>query len=136
MSLTKLHHNTLVRFLFVGGWLALTYAVLAALATTHLPLPKPLSAAGVWLICVPLGFWCQRRFTFKASTQHRHALLIYAAVQVIGIGIASLAAFLLARGEFWWDLAVHLGASALAAVVSYLVNRLIVFPAKKPETTD
>lgn len=132
--MARLFHSTLLRFLFVGGCMAMLYAVLAALGTTYLPLPKALSAAGAWTVCVPLGFWFQRRFTFTASTPHRYALWLYAGIQLVGIGIATLAAFLLARGLFWWDLGVHLGASALAAVVSYLVNRWIVFPAKKPES--
>jgi putative flippase GtrA len=125
----RLRASTLFRFLVVGGGMTALYSVLAALATTHLPLPRPLSAAGVWVLCIPLGFWCQRRFTFTASRPHRHALWLYAATQVLGIGIAATASYLLARGSFWPDLAVHLGAAALAAVLSFLINRWIIFPA-------
>jgi putative flippase GtrA len=123
--------STLLRFLVVGSGMTALYSVLAALATTHLPLPRPLSAAGVWVLCVPLGFWCQRRFTFTASAPHRLALWLYAATQVMGICIAATASHLFARGLFWPDLAVHLGAAALAAVLSYLANRLVIFP-KRP----
>lgn len=110
------------------------YSVLAALATTHVPLPRPLSAAAVWVLCIPLGFWCQRRWTFVTSSPHRHALWLYAATQVVGIGIAATASHLLARGSFWPDLVVHLTAAALAAVVSYLLNRWFVFPQAKPRS--
>lgn len=123
-----LRSSTLFRFLVVGGGMTALYSVLAALATTYLPLPKPLSSAGVWMLCIPLGFWCQRRFTFTASAPHRHAIWLYAATQVMGICIAATASYLLARGLFWPDLAVHLGAAALAAVLSYLINRWIIFP--------
>ena len=123
-----LRDSTLFRFLVVGGGMTALYSVLAALATTHLPLPRPLSAAGVWVLCIPLGFWCQRRFTFTASTPHRLALWLYAATQVMGICIAATASYLFARGLFWPDLVVHLAAAALAAALSYMINRWIIFP--------
>jgi putative flippase GtrA len=126
-----LRDSTLLRFLVVGGGITALYSVLAALATTHLPLARPISAAGVWVLCIPLGFWCQRRFTFAASTPHRLALWLYAATQVIGICIAATASYLFARGQFWPDFAVHLGAAVLAAALSYLINRWIIFP-KRP----
>ncbi len=82
--------RTLPRFLVVGGGLALVYATLAALATSHLPLPKALASGMVWVLCIPLGFWCHRRFTFTTRTPHRHGLWLYAATQGLGIGIAAL----------------------------------------------
>lgn len=120
--------RTLARFLVVGAGLALLYATLAALATSHLPLPKALSSGIVWVLCIPLGFWCHRRFTFTTRTAHRHGLWLYAATQVLGIGIAAGVSQLLASGIFWPDLGVHLLASALAAVASFLINHWIVFP--------
>jgi putative flippase GtrA len=128
MSPVRLRNSTFLRFLVVGSGMTALYSVLAALATTHLPLPRPLSAAGVWMLCIPLGFWCQRRFTFTASAQHRHAILLYTATQVLGICIASTASYLFARGSFWPDLAVHLGAAALAAILSFMISRWIIFP--------
>jgi putative flippase GtrA len=117
-----------LRFLVVGGGLALLYATLAAIATSQLPLPKALSSGIVWVLCIPVGFWCHRRFTFVTRRPHRLGLWLYAATQGLGIGIAAGVSFLLARGAFWPDLAVHLLASGLAAVVSYLINRWVVFP--------
>lgn len=120
--------STLLRFLAVGGALALFYAILAALATSHLPMPKALSAALVGAACVPLGFWAHRRFTFVTRKPHRHGLWLYSATQVLGLGIAAITSHLLATGMFRPDLLVHLLASTLAALASYLVNRLFVFP--------
>lgn len=119
---------TLLRFLVVGGGLAALYATLAAIATTHLPLPKALSSAVVWVLCIPVGFWCHRRFTFIDRQPHRQGLWLYAATQVLGIGIAAGVSHLLARGAFWPDLFVHLLASALAAVASFVINHQFVFP--------
>ena len=128
MTLQGIRDRTFFRFLVVGGSIGLIYATLAAAATSHLPLPKAMSSAMVWVACIPVGFWCQRKFTFAARRPHRFALWLYAATQVIGIGIAATVSLLMARGVFWPDLAVHLFASALAAVASYLINRWVVFP--------
>ena len=122
MSLTP------IRFLIVGGALAAIYALLAAVATSQLPLPKALSAALAWALCVPLGFWAHRRFTFTRHRAHRHGLWLYAATQVLGAAIAAATSFVLATGAFAADPPVHLLGSALAAVASYLLNRRFTFP--------
>lgn len=119
--------STFVRFLLVGGAIAVLYAVLAALATTHLPWPKGVSAGVVWVLCIPLGYWCQRHFTFAGSTPRRFALGLYALTQVMGICIGAGTSYLFATGRFGTDIFVHLGASGLAAVISYLVNRNVTF---------
>lgn len=123
--------STFARFLLVGGALAALYALLAALATSQLPWPKAVSAAVAWLACIPLGFWCHRRFTFPGSARRPFALALYAATQLIGIGIGAGMSYLFATGSFWPDLVVHLAASALAAVTSYVVNRTLTFPANR-----
>lgn len=120
--------RTLVRFLAVGGGIALLYAVLAALATSHLPLPKTLSSGVIWVLCIPFGYWLQRRYTFTGRTPKRHGLWFYGATQFLGLGIVAIVSFLLATGRFWPDLGVHLLASALAAIVSFLINHWVVFP--------
>lgn len=121
-----------LRFLLVGGAWAALYAVLAALATSQLALPKALSAAVIWVLCIPLVYWTQRRFTFTSRRAHRHGLWLYAATQVLGIAIASATSFLLATGIFLADLPVHLLGSGLAAVASFALNRRFTFPEALP----
>jgi putative flippase GtrA len=120
--------NTALRFLAVGGSVALLYAILAAIATSLLPLPRAVSSGALWVLCIPVAFGLQRRFTFTARKPHRHGLWLYAATQGLGIGIAASVSYLLATGSFRHDVFVHLLASALVAVVSYLISRWIVFP--------
>jgi putative flippase GtrA len=127
------HEFAFVRFLIVGGSLAALYATLAALATSHLPLPTALSSALVWVFCIPIGFWCHRRFTFPAQRPHRHGLWLYAATQGLGIAIAATVSSLLAEGSFWPDLTVHLLASTLCAIASYLITRSVIF---LPQSAD
>ncbi|WP_137109340.1 GtrA family protein [Rhodobacter sp. SY28-1] len=120
--------TTFVRFLVVGGTLAAIYALLAALATSQLPWPKAVSAGVAWVVCIPLGFWLHRQFSFHGSGQHRFALGLYAGTQLLGIGIGAGTSYLFATGDFWPDLLVHLCASALAAVASFGLNRRFTFP--------
>ncbi|OYW48384.1 MAG: hypothetical protein B7Z10_00460 [Rhodobacterales bacterium 32-66-7] len=132
MNLRRLSQSTLLRFLLVGGSVALAYAVLAALATTYLPLPSPVSAGGLWLAFIPLAYWGQRRFTFADSAPHRHALWLYGATQALGAATVATVSHFLASGAFWFDLRVHLGGSLLAAMLSYAINRLVIFPGRDP----
>jgi len=123
-----IRHSMFLRFLAVGGGISLLYAILAATATSHLPLPRAVSAGALWVLCIPVAFWLQRRITFTHRTPHRHGLWLYAATQGLGVGIAASVSFLLANGSFRHDLFVHLLASGLAAIASYLINHRIVFP--------
>lgn len=128
--MTGSQDRTLLRFIVVGGSLAMVYAVLAALATSQLPLPKALSAALVWGLCIPLGYWSHRRFSFPRRNAHRYGLWLYASTQLLSVLIASATSFLLATGNFNTDLLVHLLASFLAALASYALNRRFTFPAR------
>lgn len=132
MTVERLLQSTFLRFVLVGSSMVGVYAVLAAFATSHLPLPKPVSSGLLWLIFIPVGFWLQGRFTFSQSQPGRNALGLYAAVQALSVLIVALVSHLLAQGTFWHDLVVHLGGSALAAISSYLINRRFVFPDRGP----
>ena len=129
--LARLLYHPLPRFLVVGGSLAAVYALLTALATTRLALPYPLIAALVWLGLIGPGFWCQRRFSFRSPPAHRYGIWLYAGCQLAGMGIAALLAWLFGQGRFWPDLLLFLAASALSALLSYLVSRLVIFPEAK-----
>ena len=101
MTMTGRPPNTALRFLAVGGSVALLYAILAAIATSLLPLPRAVSSGALWVLCIPVAFGLQRRFTFTARKPHRHGLWLYAATQGLGIGIAAscLAVRLLSHDE-------------------------------------
>jgi putative flippase GtrA len=133
MMETRSPDRTLLRFLLVGGSFAALYAILAAWATSHLPLHKALSSAVIWIVCVPITFWCHRHFTFSAQRPHLHGLLLYAVTQTVGVTIAATISGLLARGSFWPDLLVHVCASGLVAIVSFLIARSVIF---LPQSAD
>lgn len=120
--------HPLPRFLCVGGALAAIYAFLTALATSCLDMPRPLIAALVWLGLIGPGYWCQHRFSFRSARAHRFGIWLYAGCQLAGMGIAAFLAWGFAQGRFWPDLLLFLTASALSALLSYLVTRLMIFP--------
>lgn len=128
MTTGPVSDRAFLRFVIVGAGFAGLYAVLAALATSHVPLPKALSSALIWILCVPISFWCHRHFTFPGRAAHRHGLWLYAATQVLGVSIAAGTSHLLATGAFVPDLFVHILASVLAALASYALNRRFTFP--------
>ena len=133
--LLALSRASFPRFLLVGGSFALIYSLLAALLTGLLPLPSWMSSALAWLLCIPPAWFCQRRFTFHDRAPRQGGAFLYLLTQGLGLGIAALAGALFAQGSFVHDALVYLLASALAAVVSYAINRLIIFadPAPLPD---
>ena len=135
MTLRNLLQSSFLRFLLVGGGMAGVYALLAALATSQLPIPRAASSALAWIACIPIAFWAHRRFSFPESRPHRHGLWLYAATQGLSIAIVAAISQLLAQGLFWHDLIVHLFASAVAAVSSYAISRKVIF-SDRPDPED
>ncbi|WP_112313234.1 GtrA family protein [Pseudogemmobacter bohemicus] len=117
----------LPRFLLVGGGFALVNAVLAALLTGLLPWPASASAALAWILCIPPAWACQRHFTFREATPRRGGALLYLVTQALGLAISAGAGALFASGAFLRDMTVYLIASALAAGLSYVIARRVIF---------
>ncbi len=129
-----LSRSSFLRFLLVGGSFALICSLLAAFLTGLLPLPPWMSAALAWLLCIPPAWLCQRRFTFHDRAPREGGAVLYLLTQGLGLCIAALAGALFAQGRFGHDTLVYLLASALAAVVSYAINRLVIFADPAPAT--
>jgi putative flippase GtrA len=116
-----------LRFLVVGGGFALLYAAGTA-ALIHLAGTPPLpTSALVYAACMPPAFLAQKHFAFAVRQTRPAAFPLYVGTQLLGMGIVSAASGLLASGRFWQDTAVLLAASALAAVVSFLIGRHLTF---------
>ncbi|MBW7920654.1 MAG: GtrA family protein [Rubellimicrobium sp.] len=122
-----LRESLFLRFLLVGGSVAVAYSLATTLVTMALPLPPAVLAVAVWVCFIPLGYACQARFAFTGRTARRGGGALYAMAQGLSMGIVALAAWALASGDSWADVAVYLGASAIAAVASYVINRRLVF---------
>lgn len=118
----------LMRFLLVGGLAALAYSMVTAALVSRLPQSPALISALVWLAFLPPVFWCHRHFTFQGRQPRKQALGLYALTQAFSIAIVSLASALFVSHDLWLDLGVYLTASAVAAVVSFALNHILIFP--------
>lgn len=126
-GLRVLRGSVFVRFLLVGGSVAVVYSLVTTIVTMTVPLPPPALAVATWLAFIPVGYACQARFTFSGHEARPGAGALYSLAQVVSMSIVAIAAWAFASGESWADTLVYLGASAIAAVVSYAINRLLVF---------
>ena len=116
----------LLRFLAVGGGLALSYA-LATAGLVSAGAPKLATSVALYLLCIPLGFMLQGRLTFGVRDTRRGALALYAALQGVSLGIVTAATALFVSGRFWPDALVLVCASGAAALVSFAVSRAVIF---------
>ncbi len=119
--------GSFLRFLIVGGSIAMIYALVCTGLTTRAGLPPGPVSVAVWLALIPPAYACQRRFTFRTENPRRGAMALYALTQGMGVAIASTVAWAFAGHDAGRDFAVFLAGSALAAVASWLMNRLVVF---------
>ena len=84
-----------VRFLLVGGSGALAFAgVSAAAVTLFAATPAWLVSALCYAAFIVPVYLLHRRFSFATAAAHRQALPRYAAVQLCGIGLATLFSWL------------------------------------------
>ena len=116
-----------IRFLFVGGSFALLFAGTTAALIRFAGVPPLITSVLVYLICIPLALLAQKRFAFRAESTVRGALPIYAATQVVGLTLVSVVTSRFVQHVFWLDTLLYLVSAGLAAVVSFLILRFVIF---------
>jgi putative flippase GtrA len=129
MNLLDLRQSTFIRFLLVGGFFAAVYSVVTALLVHWTTWPTALLSTLVYLACIPPAYWTQRRFTFRPTSSRRGTGILYLLTQGLSLLIVTGLSALLTTQSLVWNTCAYLFASAVAAVVTYLVNRHIVFRA-------
>ena len=121
------HIGAFLRFVAVGGSFSVIFAVTtAALIGFAGTAPLPTSVV-VYLCCIPPAFLAQRRIAFRASSSGRNAVFIYAATQLISLAFVATITSRFATAQFWLDTLLYLVTAGLAAVMSYLICRFIIF---------
>ena len=116
-----------IRFLFVGGSFALLFAGTTAALIRFAGAPPLITSVVVYLICIPLAFTAQKKFAFRAENTGRGALPAYAATQVVGLTLVSVVTSRFVQHVFWLDTLLYLVSAGLAAVVSFLILRFVIF---------
>lgn len=119
--------QTFLRFLIVGGSFSLGYAVVTAALIRFAQAPPLPTSVIVYLICIPLAFWAQKKIAFRADQTGRSAMLIYGATQVASLAIVSTVTSRFVTRNFFFDTALFLVTAGIAAVASYLICRYIIF---------
>lgn len=118
---------SLLRFLAVGGTVALVYSVVTAALIAWAGAPPVLTGALLWLACIPLAFHAQRRFAFGADRTRRMAFPIYLATQLASLMLVSGVSAVFVTRVFLTDTLIYLAATAAAAVLSFLIARFVTF---------
>ena len=113
-------------FLIVGGLSASCYIALAELLH-KLGISPTASSAVAYVLCLPLGYFGHRWFTFRSTRSHRHSGMAYPAVQVIAWLIAVATTFISASIFALPSLVAFFLAAACAAAASYLMQKHWVF---------
>lgn len=119
------------RFLAVGGSFSLGYAIVTAALIRLAYAPPLITSVIVYLLCIPLAFWAQKKIAFRADQTGRSAMFIYAATQVASLSVVSTITSRFVTRVFIMDTLIFLVTAGAAAVVSYMICRFIVFKPKK-----
>ena len=118
---------TILRFGIVGGLSALSYSLLQA-AITGLTV-APVFASGMILFClfIPVTFAAHKRVTFRARTLHWQAFRGYALLQLGCFAMVSFVTTRMVTGTYLTDTILYIATVGLAAVISFLVGRFVLF---------
>ena len=116
-----------LRFLMVGGSFSLGYALTTAALISFGRTPPLATSVIVYLLCIPIAFWAQKRITFRADQSGRSAMLIYAGTQLASLAVVSAVTTRFVTRNFIYDTALFLLTAGTAAVASFLICRYIIF---------
>lgn len=121
------HFGAFLRFLMVGGSFSLGYAIVTAGLIRFADAPPFATSVIVYMLCIPLAFWAQKKIAFRADQTGKSAMLIYGATQVASLTIVSAITSRFVTKDFFYDTALFLVTAGTAAIISYLICRYIIF---------
>ena len=127
-------HSAFFRFLLVGGGFSAIFALTTTVLINFFDTPPLPTSIAVYALCIPLAFTAQDRFTFRGNRNSRHALLIYAGVQIACLAVVSTISSTFVSRVFWLDTLVYLVTAAVAALFSFAICRFVIF--RVPQDQD
>lgn len=119
--------GALVRFAIVGGSFSLGYAIVVAALISFAAAPPLITSIIIYLICIPLAFFAQKKFAFRVGQTGRLAMFIYGATQLVSLALVSLITSRFVTMVFILDIGLFLIVAGSAAVASYLICRFLIF---------
>ena len=121
------HIGAFLRFAVVGGSFSLGYAVLVAGLIRFADAPPLITSITIYLICIPLAFFAQKKFAFRSNQTGRFAMFVYATTQIASLAVVSTITSRFVTKNFLFDTGLFLITAGSAAVASYLICRFIIF---------
>ncbi len=118
---------TLRRFLLVGGSFSLFYAVASAAIINLTSIDPFVVSVVLFVACIPFAFLAQQHLAFRAKKLRDHAFWIYTATQVGSIAIVSWITTRFVTYDVVKDTVIMGVTVGLAAIVSFLIGRLLTF---------
>ena len=115
------------RFLLVGGSFSLAYALVMAALIGMVDAPPLPTSMIVYLLCIPLAFLAQKKFTFRDDQSGKAAMLIYGVTQLGSLTFVSAISSRFVTKNFILDTGLFLVTAGTAAVISYLICRYVIF---------
>jgi putative flippase GtrA len=121
------HIRAFLRFAMVGGSFSLGYAIVTAGLIRFADMPPLPTSVVVYLVCIPLAFYAQKSFAFRADQTGRSAMLIYAGTQIASLAVVSTITSRFVTRNFILDTGLFVVTAGTAAVASYLICRFVIF---------
>ncbi|WP_120500201.1 hypothetical protein [Roseovarius sp. EL26] len=118
---------TLLRFAFVGVSFSALFSVLSAMVINLAIAPPFWTNVVLFSLCIPPAFLAQKHFSFRAKTLRKNAFLLYAATQIGSVSLVSLVTTRYVTYDIRMDTLVIGVTVVLAAGMSFLVGRLVIF---------
>jgi putative flippase GtrA len=127
MNWRALYASALLRFLVVGGSFSLIYSLTTAALIRFAAAPPFWASIGVYALCIPLAYLSHKHFAFGAQSARKSAFALYTLTQIASLSAVSFVTTRFITQAFWWDTALLLLTSAIAAVASFAINRFVIF---------
>jgi putative flippase GtrA len=127
MAGTDTHAATFLRFVLIGGSFSLIYSAGTAALIRFAGAPPLMTSVILYALCIPVVFYCHKRFAFRAQQTRKMAFPLYLATQVASLALVATVTTRFVTEQFWLDTALFLATSTLAAVLSYLIGRYVTF---------
>jgi putative flippase GtrA len=121
------HGHRSLRFVVVGGSIALLYFVTCFAAGYFLGWNAFWSSAVAYAIGLSIGYATHRKVTFRSNAEHGSALRRYFTLHVTGLVLTSSTMAAAAELSNLEPLGVSLASTALCGIISYFISSRWVF---------
>ena len=132
-AITKLLQNRVIKFLISGGTATAADLALLYYFTDILKIWYLAAAVLAFLLAFGISFVLQKFWTFSGDhvRRKREQVPMYLAANLFSLAVNSLGMYLLVDLAGLWYMAAQVLMSALIAVFSFFVYRLVIFKEKQ-----